>query len=589
MMQSHAIDEAQPLKNIHMVFIGACVGILGGIGAIIFRGLINIIHNLFFTGQLSFVFDVYQHTPPVAFGLAIILIPMIGAIMVTYLAENFSADAKGHGVPETMYAIYYKHGKIRPAVALIKALASAITIGTGGSVGREGPIIQIGAALGSTLGQLIAMPSRQRILLVAAGAGAGIAATFNAPIGGLAFAIELMLVSVNAISIGVVTIATVTATFISYLAFGTEPAFDSVDYLYIKNYHDYFAILLLMIPFGVIIGVISAFFIRGIYWCEDIFEKWFKNPYLRHMAGMGLVGVMLYLFMINLGYYYIDGIDYATINDALHFVINNPWLLLLLFAAKLIATCITLGSGGSGGVFLPSLFMGATFGGAYGIFLNSWFPQLGVSPVIFVVAGMAGVMGGGTGAIMTAIVLTFEITRDYADILPIMITVALAYATRLRLSSESIYTFKLFRKGIVLPKGLEAGLMTAKNASDIMEKDIKVITRDKVQEWYANYQTGTDSKYVIVREGNVVLGIINREIDAYIANTSPDFIINKNISWIDAKTNWINLIRSIKGSKNPVIFVTHSIAAQQPTDILGVITYHEIIVATKEHAFLSHE
>lgn len=582
------IDEPQPLKNIYMVFIGCCVGLLSGFGAVLFRGLINLIHNLFFSGHINLFYNANTHTPAVAFGLAIIIIPMLGALLVTFLVENFAPEAKGHGVPEAMYAIYYKKGKIRPIVAVVKAITSAISIGTGGSVGREGPIIQIGAALGSTLGQLVAMPSRQRVLLIAAGAGAGIAATFNAPIGGLAFAIELMMVSVNAISIGIVTIAVVTATFIGYLFFGTAPALISLDSSYLKNYHDYFAILLLLIPFGVCIGVIAAVFIRGIYWFEDLFIQTFKNPYLRHVTGMGMVGLMLYFFMFYFGHYYVEGVGYATIEDALHFIIQNPWLLLLLFVGKLLATCLTLGSGASGGVFSPSIYMGATFGGAYGIFLNYFFPQLGISPAVFVIAGMAGVMGSGTGAIMTAIVMTFEMTRDYATILPIMITVSLAYAIRLRLSSESIYTLKLFRRGFILPKGLETGFVTAKNAVDIMAKNIKIIPKEQVQEWYAKCQTENDTQYVIVREGDTIQGILNSDIDAFIANTSPEFLIRKNFHWIDAKTNWINLLRNIDLMKDHIILVTHSMTSKHAEDILGVITYREIIQATKEHAFLAH-
>jgi CIC family chloride channel protein len=392
-MDAHNINEPKPLKNIYMVLIGGCLGILSGLGAVVFRDLINFIHNLSFLGHLSLFYNASEHTPAMVFGIVIVIVPMIGALLVTYLIENFAPEAKGHGVPEAMYAIYYKQGKIRPIVALVKALTSAISIGTGGSVGREGPIIQIGAALGSTLGQLVAMPSRQRVILIAAGAGAGIAATFNAPIGGLAFAIELMMVSVNAISIGVVTIATVTATFIGYLVFGNAPALDSTNLMYIKNYPDYFLILMLLIPFGILIGIVAAIFIRGIYWFEDKFIHHFKNPYLRHMIGMGIVGLMLYFFMFNFGRYYLEGVGYATIEDTLHFFIRNSWLLLLLFAGKLLATCLTLGSGASGGVFSPSIYMGATFGGAYGIFLNYCFPQLGISPVVFFVACMAGVNG----------------------------------------------------------------------------------------------------------------------------------------------------------------------------------------------------
>lgn len=587
-MESHGTQEPKPLKNIYMVFLGCCVGLMGGFGAVLFRGLINFIHNLFFFHHISFIYDANTHTPAVAFALAIIFIPMVGALLVTFLTENFAPEAKGHGVPEAIYAIYYKHGKIRPIVALVKAITSAISIGTGGSVGREGPIIQIGSAFGSTLGQLVTMPTRQRVLLIAAGAGAGIAATFNAPIGGLAFAIELMLVSVNAISIGIVTVATVIATFIGYLFFGTAPALDSSDVMYIKNYQDYFMILLLLVPFGILIGIISAIFIKGLYWFEDLFVETFKNPYIRHMVGMGIVGCMLYLFMRYLGHYFIEGVGYATIEDTLHFIIQNPWILLLLFAGKLLATCLTLGSGASGGIFSPSLFMGATFGGAYGIFLNDLFPQLNVSPIIFIVAGMAGIVGGGTGAIVTAIVMTFEMTRDYAHILPIMMTVSLAYATRLKLSEESIYTLKLFRRGYILPKGLETSFVTAKRAGDIMNKNIKIIPKDQAQEWYAKCQTQKDISYIIVREGDTVQGILNTEIDAFIANTSPDFLIDRNFHWVDSKTNWINLLRDRDIIKNPILLVTHSITSKAAENIMGVITHREIISATKEQAILSH-
>lgn len=587
-MEAHVDQEPKPLKNIYMVLMGCCVGLMSGIGAVLFRDLIGLVHNLFFFGKLSYFYNASLHAPIVPIALAIIFIPIAGAVLVTFLTENFAPEAKGHGVPEAIYAIYYKHGNIRPVVALIKAVSSAISIGTGGSVGREGPIIQIGSAFGSTLGQLIQMPTRQRVLLIAAGAGAGIAATFNAPLGGLAFAIELMLVSVNAVSIGVVTVATVIATFIGYLFYGTAPALEYVNVIYRKNYHDYFAILVLLVPFGILVGLVSALFIRGLYWFEDLFNRAFKNPYFRHIAGMSIVGCMLYFFMASFGHYYVEGVGYATIEDALHFVINNPWLLLLLFAGKFLATCVTLGSGASGGVFSPSLFMGATLGGAYGLFFNYLVPDLSVSPVMFIVAGMAGLVGSGTGAIVTAIVMTFEMTRDYADILPIMITVAVAYATRLRLSDESIYTLKLFRRGFILPRGLETSFVTAKRASDIMEKNIKIITKGEVQEWYAKSQTDKNAYYIIVRDGDMIQGILNTDIDAFIANTSPEFLIYRNFYWADARTNWTNLLRNMEDIKNPVILVTSSISAKIAENVIGVITHREIVMATREQAFLAH-
>jgi CIC family chloride channel protein len=185
--------EPQPVAWWVMVLCSLAVGVIAGLGAVVFRAMIGGFHNLLFLGQWSFDYDANVHTPPSPWGAWIILVPVLGAIGVAFLVKTFAPEAKGHGVPEVMDAIYHQDGRIRPIVALIKSLASALSIGSGGSVGREGPIIQVGAAFGSTLGQVITMPVRQRAVLIAAGAGGGIAATFNTPIGGIVFAVELML------------------------------------------------------------------------------------------------------------------------------------------------------------------------------------------------------------------------------------------------------------------------------------------------------------------------------------------------------------------------------------------------------------
>src|SRR5271163_424042 len=212
-----------PLAQLSLLALG--LGVITGIGAVLFRDLIGLIHNLFFTGQALIHYDANVFTGPAPWGALVILVPVVGGILVTFLVSNFAPEAKGHGVPEVMDAIYFKGGKIRPVVALVKSLASAIAIGTGSSVGREGPIIQIGSAQGSTLGQVIRMPAGQRIALVAAGAGAGIAATFNTPIGGVMFAIELMLPEVSVETFLPVAIATGAATFVGRWFFGLQPAF----------------------------------------------------------------------------------------------------------------------------------------------------------------------------------------------------------------------------------------------------------------------------------------------------------------------------------------------------------------------------
>ena len=258
-----------------------------------------------------------------------------------------------------MDAIYYNNGIIRPIVAVIKSLASAISIGSGGSVGREGPIIQIGASFGSTLGQVIRMPPWQRITLIAAGAGGGIAATFNTPVGGVLFAVELMLHEVSARTLIPVAISTATATYIGQLCFGPDPSF-VIPYLERPYFHvDNPWLLLSFAVLGILLGFISTAYIKSIYAFEDFFEQRVKgNYYTRHMSAMFLVGVIMYVLLVRYGHYYTEGVGYATIQDVLTGQLSVFHILLLLFLLKLLVTSLTLGSGASGGIFSPSLFIG---------------------------------------------------------------------------------------------------------------------------------------------------------------------------------------------------------------------------------------
>jgi CIC family chloride channel protein len=442
------------ISNIKLFGLSIIAGILGAVGAIVLKLLIAFIFNLAFEGTFSFAFDWVRHLAPSIWGAGVILVPVIGAVLVTWLTSKFAPEAKGHGVPEVLYAIHYKDGIIRPIVAVIKALSSAISIATGGSVGSEGPIVQMGAACGATLGQIIKMPASQRIILIAAGAGAGLAATFNAPLAGIAFAIELILICINALSIAAVTIAVVAACTVIYAIYGNVTLF-AYPIVNLNQGLDTLApLLLLSIPFGFITGLASASFIYLIYWSEISFEKYFKNPYLRHCVGMFGVGLMIYAFIYFYDYSYVAGVGYPTVQDLINNLILNPWLLFLIFIGKLLATVLTLGSGGSGGVFSPSLVLGAALGALYGVQVSYIFPH--IDPAIFALAGMAGILGGTTGAFVTAIVLMFEITRDYFNFLPIILTSAIAYFTRVYFSPESIYTLKIFRQGYPLPQGLQA-------------------------------------------------------------------------------------------------------------------------------------
>jgi len=324
-------DDARSLHLLLVCGLALVVGVITGLGAVVFRALIGFVHNLLFLGQLSFVYDSNLFTPPPPWGAWVILVPVIGGIGVTFIVSTFAPEAKGHGVPEVMDAIYYNRGVIRPVVAIAKSLASALSIGSGAAVGREGPIIQIGSALGSTLGQVIRMSMGQRIILVAAGAGAGIAATFNTPIGGVLFATELMLPEISVNTFLPVAIATGTATFIGRMFFGSRPAFDiPANLSSLPVTPGGVVILLLYVALGIAVGAAAALFVRSLHWFEDLFDK-VPGGYLRHAVGMLLVGTLIYALMRWGGHYYVEGVGYATILATLSGQLTAAGFLLLLY------------------------------------------------------------------------------------------------------------------------------------------------------------------------------------------------------------------------------------------------------------------
>jgi CIC family chloride channel protein len=457
--------------------IAIFVGVVTGFGAIAFRGLIGFIHNFFFLGRFSFFYDANTYTPPSPWGAFVILVPVVGGLVVTLLVTKFAPEARGHGVPEVMDAVYYAEGRIRPVVAAVKSLASAVAIGTGSAVGREGPIIQIGASLGSTIGQIIPLVAWQRITLVAAGAGAGIAATFNTPIGGVMFAIELMMPEVSVRTFLPVALATGTATYIGRLFFGLEPAFRMPVLANLPHHPTSLGALLLFALLGVLTGLAATAFIKGLHWLESVFDR-IRNPYLRHASGMLLVGLMIYALFQTFGHYYVEGVGYATIQDVLLGGLGTASLLGLLFVCKLTATSLSLGSGSSGGIFSPSLFMGATLGGAFGALATAIFPPLNLSIPAFAIIGMAAMVGGGTGAAMTAVTMIFEMTRDYDIVMPMIIAVAISIGIRRILSHENIYTIKLVSRRHFIPKALHANMFLVHQARDVMDRDILLLPTD---------------------------------------------------------------------------------------------------------------
>jgi len=575
-------DEIRPLPLSQLSLLALALGVITGLGAVLFRDLIGLIHNLAFTGHASVHYDANVFTAPSFWGPLVILVPVLGAVGVTFLVTQFAPEAKGHGVPEVMDAIYYKSGVIRPVVALVKSLASAIAIGSGSSVGREGPIIQIGSALGSTMGQIIRMPAGQRIALVAAGAGAGIASTFNTPIGGVMFAIELMMPEVSVDTFLPVAIATGTATFIGRWFFGDAPAFHVPPLQAMAADPRAILVLVLFAGLGALTGVAAAGFTRGLHWAEDAFDQ-IKFRYLRHMLGMLMVGVLMYLLFRTLGQYYIDGVGYATVQAVLTGQISTFWLLGLLSLCKALATSLSLGSGSSGGIFSPSLFIGATLGGGFAALLNSLGLPIQLSIPAFAAVGMGAMVGGGTGAVMTAVAMIFEMTLDYSIVMPMIVAVAMSIGARRVLSRETIYTMKLVRRGRTIPKARHANMFLVRAAREVMDADIQVLPVDASFDDYVRQPEHAGRlRHVVVTDQGRIVGVIRvntglrRGLEGTHTGLTLGDVASRNFTVVGESETAFEVIRRMWRRSAIMAVVVRGRGIPRGSDVAGVITKEHV-------------
>jgi CIC family chloride channel protein len=435
------------------------VGAGAGAGAVVFRYLI-LGFTYVFTGHRDYS-GAGRASLGYFHGLGfwfIVFIPVIGGLLYGPLIYFFAREARGHGVPEVMLAVAERGGRIRPQVAVIKSLASALCIGSGGSVGREGPIVQIGSALGSTLGQITRVPESRLRVLVACGAAGGISATFNAPIAGVFFGLELILRDFEAESFGVVVLSSFVANIIGRAAFGSQ-AFLHLPAFQLRSPVEY----PLYAGLGLLSALVGVAFIRVLYGLEDRADRIWRGPeWLRPAAG----GILLGLLLFALPELY--GVGYPPLVHAIHGD-YALWLLLALLAGKILATSLTIAIGGSGGVFAPSLFMGAMLGSAYGTGVHHFLPGLTAPAGAYGLVGMGAVFAGAARAPITAVVIIFELTGDYRIILPLMFAIALAAGISNLLSKDTIYTLKLRRRGIDIMRGRGANLMQLLQVVDAME------------------------------------------------------------------------------------------------------------------------
>ncbi len=511
-------------EHTFLIIISIIIGVIGGYGAILFRYAIKFFQSIFFQ---SWHVDLgYIEALPWYIKL---FVPAIGGLIVGPIIYFFAREAKGHGVPEVMEAIILKGGKIRPRVVVAKIVASAVSIGSGGSVGREGPIVQIGSAAGSTLGQILHVRGSVLRTLVAAGAAAGIAGTFNAPIAGAIFSLEILLGDFALAQFSPIVIASVTSTVISRHYLGNYPAFNIPSYELLSAWE--------FIPYS-ILGILSAFvaigFITSVYASEDFFDKIKIPEWIKPGIG-GLIIGALGIFVPH-----VFGVGYETMDLALEGKLT--WLFLIfLVLAKLLATSVTIGSGGSGGIFAPSLFLGAGLGGAVGTIGHVLFPEIVGNPGSYALVGMGAVAAAAMHAPMTSILILFELTDDYRIILPLMTSIILSSVIKMHFFKPSIYSLKLIRKGLDIKPKNEPNILGKIKIEKLYKTDFISVDKDtSIDKLWQLTHKDIHLNYFVVDENGKLFGILSphkirhlfhsaEKNDKYKNLKASDLIVNDKI------------------------------------------------------------
>ncbi|HKJ00659.1 MAG TPA: chloride channel protein [bacterium] len=491
------LERFQSHEYVFSLAVAMVVGVLTGLAAVVLRYLIVSIQ------WASAFLPEWSLTALGVAAVGIVAAPIVGGLVVGPIITFLAPEAKGHGVPEVMSAVILKGGFIRPRVAAVKAVASAITIGSGGSVGREGPIIQIGSSVGATLGYVLHTPPRLMRTYVACGAAGGIAAAFNAPIAGALFAVEVILGDFGFVRLAPIVTSSVMATVVARSILGDLLAFQ-VPHLSLMHPVE----LSFYVGVGLACGLAAVAFIYALDYLEDVFDKHMPRVPNWVKPGIGGIGVGLMGLMLPQTF----GLGYSTMDGALHSQLAVGLLVLLVFG-KLFATSITLASGGSGGIFAPSLFMGSMVGGTVGWVANQFLPELTAPSGAYALVGMGAMVGAATHAPITAIVIIFEMTNDYKIILPLMISVIIAVLTASALCRESIYTEKLRRLGIDYDTGPEVNVLRRSTVRDIMREQFDQVPQDLPFNFLYDQLLQTARAYLpVVDEGGSLLGLVSRDV-----------------------------------------------------------------------------
>ena len=488
-------------ENTFLIILAVIIGLLGGLGNYAFRKTIEFIHWVVFEqSELLFGYSTEEWSVT---RLVVVLCPAVGGLLVIPLWHWFGKDLKG-GFSAFLERVNLRGAKLQLRPIFTRGFGSAITIGTGGSAGQEGPIAMIGGAIGSQFGQLFKMSGDRLKVLVACGAAAGVAATFNAPIAGVFFAQEIVLLSAFELSsFTSIVISSGMATVVSRALLGNHSEISAPVYVMQNSWE-----LALYVILGLLIGTLAALFIETHFRIKDCFSNLKIPKLIKPLVGGLLVGLIGFVFPQVFGNGY-EFIEKVLMGDQAWQ--QSTWYLLgALILVKAVATSITLGSGLPGGIFAPCLYLGAVTGGFFGNVAAKLLPQIHIAPGAYALVGMGAFLSAATHAPMTEIFLLFEITDSYEVIVPIMLACVIGTAVARHFKKDSLETVELSRAGIDLEAGKERNIMKSLKVADVMAHDVETVPEHMTLGQFARFIEQTHhTNFPLVNAQGELTGIIS--------------------------------------------------------------------------------
>lgn len=546
--------------------VAAAVGVLGGLGAVLFKELSNWVQDLFIGTTPDFL----SASVLLPWYLKLI-VPTVGGVLAGLALYLLPKDGKGHGISEIMEAVSIRGGVLSLRVAAVRSLSSLMSIGTGASIGREGPIVQIAAALASKLGQFLKLKKENISILVGCGVAAGLAAAYNVPIASSFFVMEIIIGNFAIEIFAPLVISSVVSTLVYRKIFGFDPVYGTPHFTLITNWE-----LIIYVILGVLAGIAAALFREAMKVSDREFSKLKVSVVWKCALGGLLIGI------IGLRWPHVWGNGYNAIN----LILNNKMglnLLLILFGLKILASSISVGSGASGGVFTPTQFIGAALGGFIGFAAHEAFPNHVAFPSAYALVGMGCLMAGTTYAPIMAILMIFEMTLDYEIILPLMLSCIISSTISRLFHRDSIYTEKLRKKGIKFDVSLEEHALRALHVGDLQRPDVPVVDGNlHLNDVLAKFlKSRSNSIYVVESDGRFVGSISIHDLkeffnekDLFSLVLARDVAVSSSVAF--PRQSLIEVMDTLSLADTDQIPVVENETSMK---FLGVITRRDIIGA----------